>query len=97
MFWGIQSKVHGNNTSLGGILQHCKVSPLNRMLQRNVAVRNSERQLVQILAKTATGMRMITTHKKEKKLLKTFIKVQYTLIMFDVLKRFFSFDIFILE
>ena len=68
MFWGIQSKVHGNNTSLGGTLQHCKVSPQNRMLQRNVAVRNSERQLVQILAKTATGMRMITTHKKENKI-----------------------------
>ena len=63
-----------------------------------MAVRNSERQLVQILAKTATGMRMITIHKKKrKKMLKTFIKVQYTLIMFDVLKRFFSFDIFILE
>ena len=38
------------------------------MLQRNVAVRNSERQLVQILAKTATGMRMITTHKKREKI-----------------------------
>ena len=68
MFWGIQRKVHGNNTSLGGTLQHCKVSPLNSRLQRNVAVRNSERQLVQILAKTATGMRMITTHKKRERI-----------------------------
>ena len=68
MFLGIQRKVHGNNRSLGGTLQHCKVSPLNRMLQRNVAVRNSERQLVQILAKTATGMRMITTYKTKKRL-----------------------------
>ena len=68
MFWGIHRKVHSNNTSLEGTSQHCKVSPPNRVLQINVAVRNSERQLVQILAKTATGMRMITTHiKKEEK------------------------------
>ena len=67
MFWGIHRKVHSNNTSLEGTSQHCKVSPQNRVLQINVAVRNSERQLVQILAKTATGMRMITTHIKKKK------------------------------
>ena len=96
MFWGIQNKVHDNNTSLEGTLQHCKVSPLNRMLQRNVAVRNSERQLVQILAKTATGMRMITTYKKKKKdYLEILIKVQYTLMMFDVLNFFFSCGTFI--
>ena len=44
-----------------------KVSPPNGVLHINVAVRNSERQLVQILAKTATGMRMITTYKKKEK------------------------------
>ena len=49
--------------------------PKDGLCDGEMAVRNSERQLVQILAKTATGMRMITTHikKKKKKLLRNIL------------------------